>query len=182
MRAPRQAMPKAECRVEISSRLIAAFQRAAQIESRPVAVREALRLLHEFAENRQNGIALHVVPADGRPPSQVTLRLLTDEADLYKDHLATEPFVLIGTSKDRHSRAKRALNIGSDELTVEIALALGKLLAEERSWHSAFVQVQGGRQSTFTVYFGDKPLWMRVRKTPLIGAPLSWLLQKLGPG
>jgi hypothetical protein len=174
-------MPEAECRVEISSRLIGAFQRAAQLESPPVAVREALRLLHEFAENRQKGIALHIVPADGRPPSQITLRQLADEAALYKDRVATQPFVLVGASKDRQSKAKRALNIGSDELTVEMALALGKLLAEERSWHSAFVQVQGGRQSAFTVYFGDKPLWMRVRNAPLIGAPLSWLLQKLGP-
>jgi hypothetical protein len=179
MRASRQ--PEAECRVEISSRLIAAFQRAAQLESRAVAVREALRLLCEYAEDRQKGIALHVVPADGRPPSQITLRQLADDADLYKDHLATEPFVLVGASKDRHRKARRALNIGSDELTVEMALALGKLLAEERSWHSAFLQVQGGRRSAFTVYFGDKPLWMRVRSAPLIGTPLSWLLQKLGP-
>jgi hypothetical protein len=177
MRASRQA--ETQCRVEISTRLIVAFQRAAQLESRQVAVREALRLLHEFGENRQKGMTLHVVPADGRPPSQITLRQLADEADLYRDRLAAEPFVLVGASKDRHGKAKRALNIGSDELAVEMALALGKLLAEERSWHSAFVQVQGGRQSAFTVYFGEKPLWMRVRKAPLIGAPLSWLLQKL---
>ena len=135
MRASRPA--ETECRVEISSRLIGAFQRAAQLESPPVAVREALRLLHEFAENRQKGIALHIVTADGRPPSQTTPRQLADEAALYKDHLATVPFVLVGASRDRHGKAKRALNIGSDELTVEMALALGKLLAEERSWHSA---------------------------------------------
>jgi hypothetical protein len=179
MRVSRQ--PVAECRVEISSRLIAAFQRAAQLESPPVAVREALRLLHEFAADRQKGIALHVVPADGRPPSQITLRQLADEADLYKDRLATVPFVLVGASKDRHGKAKRALNIGSDEFAVEMALALGKLLAEERSWGSRFVRVQGGRQSAYTVYFGERPLWLRVRKAPLIGPPLSWLLQKLGP-
>jgi hypothetical protein len=179
MRASRPA--ETECRVEVSSRLIGSFQRTAELESPPVAMREALRLLHEFAENRQKGIALHIVPADGRPPSQITPRQLADEAELYRDRLATMPFVLVGASRDRHSKAKRALNIGSDELAVEMALALGKLLAEERSWHSAFVQVQGGRQSVFTVYFGDEPLWMRVRKTPVIGAPLSWLLRKLGP-
>ena len=60
-----------------------------------------------------------------------------------------------------------------------MGLALGRVLAEERAWGSAFIEVRGGRKTAYAVYFGDKPMWMRARRIPLLGAPLSWILQQL---
>jgi len=177
---PRQPRPsQAQCRVDVSTRMVSAFQRAAALDARPIAVREALRVLADFAQQRQAGNALHVTPADGREPFAITLRHIADEADLHKDRLHTELFVLVGESLARHSKAKSALGITSDESVVEMGLALGKLLADERAWHSQFALIKGGRRTPFTVYFGDQPLWLRARRVPIIGAPLSWLLEKL---
>jgi hypothetical protein len=168
-----------ECRVDVSSRLITALEKSARLVSRQIAVREALRLLYEFAESRHRGVALHIVPADGRAPYQVTQRHLVEETDLHKDRLKTELFSLIGTSYSRHSRAKSLLGITSDASVVEMGLALGRVLAEERSWGSGLFEVQDGRKKPYILYFGDKPMWVRAQKIPLVGAPLSWILQQL---
>jgi hypothetical protein len=168
-----------ECRVDVSSRLITALEKSARLDSRQVAVREALRLLYEYAEGRNQGVALHVVPVDGRTPYQVTQRHLVEETDLHKDRLRTELFVLVGTSLARHNRAKGLLGITSDPSVVEMGLALGRVLAEERSWGSGLFEVRGGRKAPYALYFGDKPMWLRARKIPLLGAPLSWILQQL---